>query len=739
MAVDVHRPGTIGTAAVTDGGIVRWIRVRDFGYASVDSGRRPGDVPGGDAMRIAAMLAAALLSSFAVPAQAQNLPEIGWKVSSRFPQYREDAGPGSPWRTPYVSGGTSVLPLPEELSGPPENRWGKWYERLAAPGQSPYADWIGTRRDVWDESEQHYRPEFLDYVRSDRIWVSLSVPSDIAPPASCAWQIDAEERRADPGCRGIEAKLPLHDDDGGPIGATVTLYDGERPVARSQVRARRLIVLALGDSYASGEGNPDVPTRWNEAAVAPGVAYHDPDNLEWLRLEHDRKNPHVHSQAKWRDARCHRSFWNQQNFAAMALAAQDSGREVVFLQFSCSGAEALDGLLVRQLDPPGIGEFDKAGCGIERDPDCRIAYSQLAAAATALCREQPKPLDRARLQSLKQRIKRHGPGHWDKLNAYYRKGQPHEAPYGLDLLTCASPVEPDLVLLSLGGNDAGFASLVAWALMPYQPRYWRVSDEFNFFNALRAFAVICPDQDRSWVGCNGRRADAYARQLRLRYGVFGSALKASNLVDEPRRVVLSSYPDPLRMRKDPQTGVAALCADESGKPSPWYALNLFVPGAARSAGNWDFALRNSGEGRNNRAPEVLTEHVLPGIRAALRESAKAQGYTYVGGIETAFEGRSWCDEAPEERGRLGLPSDPRTAWNGSPASWRPYAPRARAIRTANDSYMTQLSERSGDKNGAMHPTAEGHMLMAAQIYLAAAGILDEAAAPSANRSTTASP
>ena len=56
----------------------------------------------------------------------------------------------------------------------------------------------------------------------------------------------------------------IQDEDGEPAGATVTLYDGERPIARSQVRARRLIVLALGDSYASGEGNPDVPTRWRE-------------------------------------------------------------------------------------------------------------------------------------------------------------------------------------------------------------------------------------------------------------------------------------------------------------------------------------------------------------------------------------------------------------------------------------------------------------------------------------------
>lgn len=669
-------------------------------------------------MKIAARLAAALPLLFAAPIQAQALPEIDWKVSAQFPQYREHPGTDSPWRTPYVRGAqgarTSVLPLPDELSGPQKNPWKDWYARLAAPGESPYADWIGTRRDVWDEAKQRYEPDFLAYVRSEQVWVGLSVPADIARPADCVWRIGANERRADPGCRGIETKLSTRGE-----GETVTLYDGERPIARSEaVLPRRWVVLALGDSYASGEGNPDVPTQWREGAVGGGLAYNHRDSLAWLRLDAGNGNPHVRSPARWRDHNCHRSFWNQQNFAAMRLAAEDPRREVVFLQFSCSGAEVLDGLMVRQLNPPGIGvDADhKSGCAIEFDPRCRIAYSQLAAATKALCRVQPKALDRQRLQSIEDRIRRHGPQHWDKLNAYYRKGRPHQAPYGLDLLACDSPLEPDLVLLSLGGNDAGFASLVAWALMPYQPRYWTLSDDWNLFNAFRSLAVICPNQDRSWIGCGSRRAGDYAQQLPLRFGVFGAALKASGLVDEPQRVVLSSYPDPLRMDPAQNGAKASLCADRAGQASPWYALNEFIPRVARSSGNWDFALRNAGEGRNNRAPEVLTEHVLPGIRTALRKSAKAQGYVYVDKIETAFEGRSWCDEAPEERGRLGLPSDPRTAWNGSPASWRPYAPRARAIRTANDSYMTQLSNRSGDKNGAMHPTAEGHMLMAAYVY-----------------------
>lgn len=670
------------------------------------------DVPGGDAMNTFARLAAVCLpylavSMFAAPVQAQSLPPIDWEVASRFPQYREHTGRNSAWRTPVVPGTrASVLPLAEES-------WPDWYKRLAAPGESPYAAWMGTWRDAWDEAKQRYEPDFLDYVRSDQVLVRLSPPKNIDRPATCAWDIGAGERRADPACRGIEARLPTR-------ATAVTLYDGDRAIASSEVRPQRMIVLGLGDSYASGEGNPDVPTHWHdESVVPPDPAYWKPANLDWLVFEPGEPNPRVRSGARWRDPNCHRSFWNQQNFAAMRLAAEEPQREVVFLQFACSGAEALDGLLVRQLDPPGIGANDKSGCGAGRDPRCRVPYSQLAAAVTALCRNHPGAIDAALRNRLEKQIVRHGARRWEKLGAY-REGKRRDAPYGLDLLDCDSLAKPDLVLLSMGGNDAGFASLVAWALMPAQPRYW-IAD--NTFNAIRAFAVICPDQDENWIGCSRRRASGYAAQLPPRYRVFGEALRASGLADDPRRVVLSSYPDPLRMRKDPQTGVAGLCADDSEQASPWYALNLFVPKVARSFGNWDFGLRNSGKGRNNRAPEVLTAHVLPGIRSALRASAQKQGYTYVDKIETAFEGRSWCDEPAEERERLGLPSDSRTAWNGSPASWRPYAPRMRAIRTANDSYMTQLSQRSGDKNGAMHPTAEGHMLLAEQVYLSAMKVL----------------
>ena len=67
------------------------------------------------------------------------------------------------------------------------------------------------------------------------------------------------------------------------------------------------LIVSLGDSYASGEGNPDV----NRAGSTP---------------------------ARWVDKRCHRSAYAGPAQAALALERADPHSSVTFLSFACSGA-----------------------------------------------------------------------------------------------------------------------------------------------------------------------------------------------------------------------------------------------------------------------------------------------------------------------------------------------------------------------------------------------------------------
>jgi hypothetical protein len=80
------------------------------------------------------------------------------------------------------------------------------------------------------------------------------------------------------------------------------------------------LIVSLGDSYGSGEGNPDV---------------------EMGRGLFGEKT----SDAVWQDRRCHRTAQAGSAQAARWLELADPRTSVTFLHIACSGAEALNGLL----------------------------------------------------------------------------------------------------------------------------------------------------------------------------------------------------------------------------------------------------------------------------------------------------------------------------------------------------------------------------------------------------------
>ena len=98
--------------------------------------------------------------------------------------------------------------------------------------------------------------------------------------------------------------------------ARLTITDGAIVLGdhAQTVRVRDFLIVSLGDSYASGEGNPDVPQ-------IPSAIY-----------------PFVDQQVDWLDDRCHRSFWAGPTQAARLLEEADDKTSVTYLSFSCSGA-----------------------------------------------------------------------------------------------------------------------------------------------------------------------------------------------------------------------------------------------------------------------------------------------------------------------------------------------------------------------------------------------------------------
>jgi hypothetical protein len=170
-------------------------------------------------------------------------------------------------------------------------------------------------------------------------------------------------------------------------------------------------------------------------------------------------------------------------------------------------------------------------------------------------------------------------------------------------------------------------------------------------------------------------------------------------------------------------------------------------------------------GRLRQAVEFVSQRFLPGIKALARcEDGKScsdpstERMTFVDAHQSAFVSHGACARAADDpafdrecfsrKGETFESSLTKGAMEpmacGYPASeFRPYAPRARWIRTANDSYFTAMTYPEGLPavlqpsdlhdaiwgifaavyGGAVHPTAEGHAAMADAALPAAREVL----------------
>lgn len=120
-----------------------------------------------------------------------------------------------------------------------------------------------------------------------------------------------------PGCRVTQS----FSSEGEHLVRLTVRYPGgrERRFDRT-VTVQDWLVVSIGDSVASGEGNPDQPGR----------------NLPGKRFR-----------ARWQSPRCHRSAKAAPAQAALALEASEPRTSTTFVHLACSGAKIGEGLLGR--------------------------------------------------------------------------------------------------------------------------------------------------------------------------------------------------------------------------------------------------------------------------------------------------------------------------------------------------------------------------------------------------------
>lgn len=547
------------------------------------------------------------------------------------------------------------------------------------------AGWAETVLDktCWDPERNRYacEPGKWDYISpSEHVVVAELAGVPDAASVTCQWLTapagnDGKrgESLAQPCNEPARLAIPF------PDGAVIEVEIGGRKVAVTQATVQDLFIVGMGDSFASGEGNPDRPVEFSKQRSADYSSKGKDADLTgfparvgaWREIGDDA---FIDENARWLDQACHRSLYSHQLRAALQLAIENPHRAVTFVGLACSGADIAYGLFQRY----------KGHEWVPNPPE----FSQISAAAEAQCGGR-----RAERKELPE--------------AYHMNGKVPELKGNLILLECPRQFARriDLLFVSIGGNDIGFAKLVANAVLENE-------------SALRKLS--------GWFGGVYGTMEASQRieLLDERFKAFNRALHYILQIpwEEADRIVLTAYP-PLSLIGDG----TQVCPD--GRAGMEVVKDFSLSAARARAGVW----------------------VSDKLFRKMEESAEAHRWTFVDAHRAAFHGRGICAgfsaDALESADDLRMPRKVDGKWVPyNPANYRPYASRERWFRTPNDAFMTgnfhvsqsilrkvlNLDALSGFQltlaatySGAFHPTAEGQAAMADAVVARSRPILEQ--------------
>lgn len=462
--------------------------------------------------------------------------------------------------------------------------------------------------------------------------------------------------------------------------ATVDVSSGEEATQRLStiIQVRDILIAGLGDSIASGEGNPDRPValsdegfcfrsylgtaseqyyRPSRAGFTGGRACEAPDTLH---------NWQKHG-ALWFNAACHRSLYSYQTRTAIALAVEYPHIAVTYLPLACTGATIADGL---------FGTERARECPPDKPySTCRVTIAgqlaELRAALSAARRSQP---DR----------------------------------------------KVDLVLLSIGANDVYFAGLVADVIVdtPTERTLFRRTGSFaSVEDSREALRRVLPQEFsrlrkalKPLVGGDLSHVidTAYANPALFNGGTpcpggrAGFDIHPSFKVDPQRLAEVSNY---VNNEFLPELKALATCGPGVLCDDPDSDRMTYVDGHQAAFANHGFCARSDSDPEFDRA------------------CFSATGKSFDPNIVTAANQPMLCGHgASEYRAYL-----PRARWirdaNDSYFTAMTYPQGLPSAMQPSDIHDATWGILSAVYGGAIHPTAEGHAAMADAVLPAAAAVL----------------
>jgi len=247
--------------------------------------------------------------------------------------------------------------------------------------------------------------------------LALEAPMPLSGP-TCTWYL-AGRKIGRNNCKPISTIIRLRRDFRGgkfeffySANARVEVSTGDqRRIVERKIFTRDFLIVAMGDSYASGEGNPNRNYGGDKKVIQ--------------RSGRTKKRRTVRGRpAEWLDYRCNRPSFNYSQLFVSRLAQANPAHSFTLVDVTCSGAEVFDGVLSRKYSG-------------------RVTASQIEDAFDEWSTRKRKPnvwtlaADAKRLPTQAVQVVR-----------AIRRGD------------AGAVRNPDLVVLQVGGNDLGFGELL---------------------------------------------------------------------------------------------------------------------------------------------------------------------------------------------------------------------------------------------------------------------------------------
>lgn len=609
-------------------------------------------------LRIGLGLAGAFFCLLSTPAAGQT---VKWEIEDRFRLFGEgDAAAKekvkdllSHLADPKVKLDDQHNPILDALTDPSAATLRRSHYRptdRATPGGSGRYD----RRYLYPE---HY---------------TISAWMEDAPPgALCTWRTPVETRRSP-----CEQRTSVRIADGASVSRNdwrvdqplFVAVDGGTELKPEAIRFRDRLIVAMGDSYISGEGNPDVPSIVTDRLDKRRAKIFS--RPSWGSKLDERKGDY--RRAQWWDERCHRSLLSWPVLASLAYSARKTNEAVTLVHLGCSGAIVGDLIDRGEVELPGGGGDE--------------------------------PYAEPQLVQLKDLILA-APAGWERR-------------------------KPDRLLLSVGGNDIGFVGVIKTITLP--PNGFTLGGLGARLVGKEAEAVCPYDDSGSLLRrlCGSQRsAQDRLKELPKRYEELARALDP---VFAAADVYQFTYPNPLLGKDgkpcrsaDEQgnrlydSGFNSLMGvvDRIGRGIFYRSWNFEISYYEERVWGGDYLIPNS-QVRCDTGTDPSDSEVCQAlwVHRTLNDTAKANHHRHwsvISSHTSAIDGHGIC--LADEDFRLRLPLISQGTWEEgwTPLSFKPYDKKLpRWFRVTNDSAVTQYGDRKHFHHGTIHPTFRAHLAYA---------------------------